>query len=675
MNIGPGGPPRLPSTEAERLDNAEKCCSHLRDADTMIKHRKFDQARSFLSHARQLDPTNPYVAALEERIRALEASPIPEPIKVMPKVPTQVPAQRVGMDPTAGAESLEKRLRQEIEAEYREKFMRELRKAELTAGAALEEERAKLERQRAALNGYHEKQISEMRKRVEKEYEQKLDAKIAAAENRLRMQSEAEQAMIENEMKVRLSQFYEQEKKNLVDRIGQEHQSRLEQERRAFQERERSLKADFEKRIVEVLGRREVLAHERSRQQLAAEQEKARSKMETEFQTKLASERAAMEEQVALLRKEFEEKSTNEQQKLKTAFEEELAAKIAEARKQETEDLQRKRAKFVKDIEAELQNKYYTLIAEERKRLQEEANAALETERKRLQKEQTNRVSDQTDRIQQLRSELRVEMERELVRRLEQISQQMEQKMELLGATIPASKEEALQMYRERLCRAYVSGVPTVEEAKKLMELKELLEISFDQHLSIEADVKLELYVRKVEEKILSGDIDLVRQGALDDLKKQFRITPDEAGRLEPYILSSFQRLASKGKVFVVDDDVVLLRTLNDELRSRGFQVVTCDSVEKALEILGTTSFDVILSDIKFPDTQLDGFKFFEAVQQQPHLRRLPFVLMSSLTDGVIVRSGVQLGIDDYITKPLDMDMVAAVLEGKLKRYRRFERT
>jgi len=48
---------------------------------------------------------------------------------------------------------------------------------------------------------------------------------------------------------------------------------------------------------------------------------------------------------------------------------------------------------------------------------------------------------------------------------------------------------------------------------------------------------------------------------------------------------------------------------------------------------------------------------------------------MSSLSDGVIVRSGVQLGVDDYLTKPLDADLLLAVVEGKIKRYRNIIQT
>jgi len=49
-----------------------------------------------------------------------------------------------------------------------------------------------------------------------------------------------------------------------------------------------------------------------------------------------------------------------------------------------------------------------------------------------------------------------------------------------------------------------------------------------------------------------------------------------------------------------------------------------------------------------------------------PQYAGLPFIFMSALTDGVIVRSGIQLGVDDYLTKPIEPDLLAAVIEGKL---------
>jgi DNA-binding response OmpR family regulator len=69
----------------------------------------------------------------------------------------------------------------------------------------------------------------------------------------------------------------------------------------------------------------------------------------------------------------------------------------------------------------------------------------------------------------------------------------------------------------------------------------------------------------------------------------------------------------------------------------------------------------------------MDGFSFFSLLQKHKHLGNVPFILMSVLGDGGIIRSGVQLGVDDYLTKPIDMDLLIAVVEGKLKRYKNFK--
>ncbi len=69
----------------------------------------------------------------------------------------------------------------------------------------------------------------------------------------------------------------------------------------------------------------------------------------------------------------------------------------------------------------------------------------------------------------------------------------------------------------------------------------------------------------------------------------------------------------------------------------------------------------------------LDGFKFFKSVMEQPQLRNTPFVFISGLQDNVIIQSGLQLGADDYLTKPVEPDLLIGIIEGKLKRYRSFQ--
>ncbi len=92
--------------------------------------------------------------------------------------------------------------------------------------------------------------------------------------------------------------------------------------------------------------------------------------------------------------------------------------------------------------------------------------------------------------------------------------------------------------------------------------------------------------------------------------------------------------------------------------------------IECAFEKLKSCAFNLILCDIMFPRGDLNGFKLFSSVQKIPHLRKIPFIFMSAFQDGLVMRSGFQLGANDYITKPFDLEILVAVIKGKLKHYR-----
>ena len=169
---------------------------------------------------------------------------------------------------------------------------------------------------------------------------------------------------------------------------------------------------------------------------------------------------------------------------------------------------------------------------------------------------------------------------------------------------------------------------------------------------------------------ILSGKVNLRDNKKLEALRKRFSITKEQGTSISSFIKSSFDKRKTKGRLLIVDDEKELVRLLKDTLEDEGFQVITAFDVESAYQELKQSAVDLILCDIKFPEGDLDGFKFHSEIQEYPHLRKIPFIFMSALRDGVIMRSGFQLGVDDYLTKPLDMEILIAIINGKLKRYR-----
>ena len=202
------------------------------------------------------------------------------------------------------------------------------------------------------------------------------------------------------------------------------------------------------------------------------------------------------------------------------------------------------------------------------------------------------------------------------------------------------------------------------------MQLRDVLELSFEDHIECEAEIRLQVYVTEVEKEIKKGKIKPGEERALGDLKQKYQISAEESTKLEPHILAAFQRAIMKAVILVVDDEQSFLDTVRAVLEGYGYSVIGKQSPTDALKLLDTTNVDLIIADVMFSGTEGDGFSFYERVQKVPHLKKVPFILMSGMHESFFVRTGIQLGVDDYLTKPVDPDMLAAVVEGKLKKYR-----
>jgi len=125
----------------------------------------------------------------------------------------------------------------------------------------------------------------------------------------------------------------------------------------------------------------------------------------------------------------------------------------------------------------------------------------------------------------------------------------------------------------------------------------------------------------------------------------------------------------TKQNLLVVDADPRSLRVLEVSLRNAGYNVAGCPSVGKAFEILHANKPDLILSDTTFND--MNGFEFVEQLRQNSDWAEIPFMFLSS--DGSIESKirGLELGIEDYLTKPIYIREVIARVGIELARQAR----
>ncbi len=116
--------------------------------------------------------------------------------------------------------------------------------------------------------------------------------------------------------------------------------------------------------------------------------------------------------------------------------------------------------------------------------------------------------------------------------------------------------------------------------------------------------------------------------------------------------MGRYDRRVGKMTVLVIDDDPVILDLLRVNFEIEGYDVVTATNGEEGLEQAQALQPDVVISDIMMP--KRDGLQLLGDLKADPRTEDLPVILLSAKAQKSEVQEGLDLGADDYITKPFD---------------------
>ncbi|MDH3215208.1 MAG: response regulator [Candidatus Krumholzibacteria bacterium] len=105
-----------------------------------------------------------------------------------------------------------------------------------------------------------------------------------------------------------------------------------------------------------------------------------------------------------------------------------------------------------------------------------------------------------------------------------------------------------------------------------------------------------------------------------------------------------------KGKILVVDDEVYILHILEFSLGAEGFQVITANNGELAIEKARREKPDLIVLDIMMP--VLDGYETLKRLKSDSETKDMPVILLTAKGRDVDKRLGFEVGATDYIVKP-----------------------
>jgi CheY-like chemotaxis protein len=125
----------------------------------------------------------------------------------------------------------------------------------------------------------------------------------------------------------------------------------------------------------------------------------------------------------------------------------------------------------------------------------------------------------------------------------------------------------------------------------------------------------------------------------------------------------------AKQNLLLVDADLRSLRVLEVSLRKAGYSVATASDAKSALEMMELSKPDLILSDTRLP--HMDGFAFMTEIHRHPELAGVPVIFLSSDTSVESKVKGLELGVEDYLTKPIYIKEIIARVNLALQRKRR----
>src|SRR6201984_3356333 len=123
-------------------------------------------------------------------------------------------------------------------------------------------------------------------------------------------------------------------------------------------------------------------------------------------------------------------------------------------------------------------------------------------------------------------------------------------------------------------------------------------------------------------------------------------------------------------KILCIEDDRETAGLIAEELVDRGYEVTVAHDGREGLAAILRIMPDLVLSDISMP--VMSGFELLDSlIALAPRFSRMPFVFLTALTDRENELKGRQLGADDYVTKPIDFEVLGAIIAARLARVAR----
>ncbi|MUG99892.1 response regulator [Scytonema sp. UIC 10036] len=119
-------------------------------------------------------------------------------------------------------------------------------------------------------------------------------------------------------------------------------------------------------------------------------------------------------------------------------------------------------------------------------------------------------------------------------------------------------------------------------------------------------------------------------------------------------------------KVLVIEDDEAIKNIILELLEAEGFGVMSAINGQMGIELAKTQAPDLIICDIMMPN--FNGYSVLNALHLEPKTALIPFIFLTAKVERSEIRKGMNLGADDYVTKPFTRDELLEAVTVRLKK-------
>jgi len=118
-------------------------------------------------------------------------------------------------------------------------------------------------------------------------------------------------------------------------------------------------------------------------------------------------------------------------------------------------------------------------------------------------------------------------------------------------------------------------------------------------------------------------------------------------------------------RILIIDDDSIFVSQLAELLHKEGYKVGFALNAENGIQMLTSTNYDLIVLDLYMP--RVDGMELLKELKSVKSLSLIPVLMSTAEADKKVVIEALKNGADDYIIKPIDIDIILEKIRGLLK--------